>query len=183
MHDGLPDLFLRDFRGHEHLEGGRAERWRRWDSCFTQSFSYIHGGSVRLSPKSRYRQWLTHKLASWIDQFGTSGCVGCFRCITWCPVGIDITQEAPGAAPGAIHLWRRPEAFLAAAAPRGSTHLLGLADALALAAALGRLPKKLIVYGIEASRFGMGERPSPEVAAAVEELARRLARRLRLPRP
>lgn len=72
----------------------QAERWRRWDSCFTQNFSYIHGGSVRMSPKSRYRQWLTHKLASWIDQFGETGCVGCGRCITWCPAGIDITEEA-----------------------------------------------------------------------------------------
>lgn len=70
-----------------------AERWRRWDSCFTQNFSYIHGGSVRLSPKSRYRQWLTHKFAAWVDQFGTFGCVGCGRCITWCPAGIDITKE------------------------------------------------------------------------------------------
>ncbi|MFN3983829.1 MAG: 4Fe-4S dicluster domain-containing protein, partial [Caldilinea sp.] len=65
-----------------------------WDSCFTMDFSYIHGGSVRSSAKSRYRQWMTHKLATWYDQFGTSGCVGCGRCITWCPVGIDITEEA-----------------------------------------------------------------------------------------
>ena len=57
-------------------------------------FSYVHGGSVRSSPRSRYRQWMTHKLATWIDQFGTSGCVGCGRCITWCPVAIDITEEA-----------------------------------------------------------------------------------------
>jgi ferredoxin len=84
---------------------GRAERWRRWDSCFTLDFSYIHGGSVRRSARARYRQWLTHKLATWIDQFGTSGCVGCGRCITWCPVGIDITEEVRairgGDAPGA----------------------------------------------------------------------------------
>jgi len=76
------------------LSGDKAERWRRWDSCFSQEFSYIHGGSVRLSSMSRYRQWLTHKLASWNDQFGDPGCVGCGRCITWCPVGIDITEEA-----------------------------------------------------------------------------------------
>jgi ferredoxin len=75
------------------LGSAQAERWRQWDSCFTMDFSYIHGGSVRASPKARYRQWLTHKLATWIDQFGTSGCVGCGRCITWCPVGIDITEE------------------------------------------------------------------------------------------
>jgi len=88
-----PTCFCVTFEDTSDIAGHRAERWRYWDSCFTQSFSYIHGGSVRLSPKSRYRQWLTHKLASWIDQFGTSGCVGCGRCITWCPVGIDITEE------------------------------------------------------------------------------------------
>ncbi|WP_441287315.1 4Fe-4S dicluster domain-containing protein [Sorangium sp. KYC3313] len=71
-----------------------AERFRRWDSCFSLDHSYLHGGSVRASLRARYRQWLTHKLATWIDQFGTSGCVGCGRCITWCPVGIDITEEA-----------------------------------------------------------------------------------------
>ncbi|MCA9838816.1 MAG: 4Fe-4S dicluster domain-containing protein [Trueperaceae bacterium] len=75
------------------LTGDTAERVRRWDSCFTSDFSYIHGGSVRPSSKSRYRQWMTHKLASWQDQFGSLGCVGCGRCISWCPVGIDITAE------------------------------------------------------------------------------------------
>jgi ferredoxin len=76
------------------LTGAVSERTRVWDSCFTASFSYVHGGSVRATIRSRYRQWLTHKLATWFDQFGTSGCVGCGRCITWCPVGIDITEEA-----------------------------------------------------------------------------------------
>jgi ferredoxin len=76
------------------ISGTISERVRRWDSCFTLDFSYIHGGSVRNSARSRYRQWMTHKLAHWIDQFGSSGCVGCGRCITWCPVGIDITEEA-----------------------------------------------------------------------------------------
>ena len=64
------------------------------DTCFSLDHSYIHGGSVRTEPRSRYRQWMTHKLAHWIDQFGSSGCVGCGRCISWCPVGIDITEEA-----------------------------------------------------------------------------------------
>lgn len=89
-----PTCFCTTVEDRTDLEGNHAERWKRWDSCFTMEFSYIHGGSVRSSAKSRYRQWMTHKLATWIDQFGTSGCVGCGRCITWCPVGIDITEEA-----------------------------------------------------------------------------------------
>jgi ferredoxin len=73
---------------------GAAERHRRWDSCFSQEFSYIHGGFVRATIRARYRQWLVHKLATWVDQFGAFGCVGCGRCITWCPAGIDLTEEA-----------------------------------------------------------------------------------------
>jgi ferredoxin len=75
------------------LAGAEADRQRSWDSCFTLDHSYLHGGPVRTSTRSRYRQWMTHKLATWQDQFGTSGCVGCGRCIAWCPVGIDITEE------------------------------------------------------------------------------------------
>ncbi|GAA3771206.1 4Fe-4S dicluster domain-containing protein [Streptomyces coacervatus] len=75
------------------LTGDHTERWQRWDSCFDLDFSYLHGGPVRASARSRYRQWLTHKLSTWHDQFGTSGCVGCGRCIAWCPAGIDITEE------------------------------------------------------------------------------------------
>lgn len=88
-----PTCFCSTVEDVTDLTGDHAERWRRWDSCFTTDFSYIHGGSVRSTAKSRYRQWMTHKLATWIDQFGSSGCVGCGRCITWCPVGIDITEE------------------------------------------------------------------------------------------
>lgn len=88
-----PTCFCSTVEDVTDLTGDHTERWRRWDSCFTAGHSYIHGGSVRPTTESRYRQWMTHKLATWIDQFGTSGCVGCGRCITWCPVGIDITAE------------------------------------------------------------------------------------------
>ncbi|MCB9758365.1 MAG: 4Fe-4S dicluster domain-containing protein [Alphaproteobacteria bacterium] len=77
---------------------GDAERVRTWDSCFNLEFSYVHGGPVRATLAARYRQWLTHKLATWWDQFGASGCVGCGRCTTWCPAGIDIVEEALAAA-------------------------------------------------------------------------------------
>lgn len=88
-----PTCFCNTVEDVTDLKGEHAERWRRWDSCFTLDFSFVHGGSVRSSTRERYRQWMTHKLATWIDQFGTSGCVGCGRCITWCPVAIDITEE------------------------------------------------------------------------------------------
>ena len=89
-----PTCFCHSVEDSNSLSGDSAERWRRWDSCFTQDFSYMHGGTIRASVASRYRQWLCHKLITWADQFGTMGCVGCGRCITWCPVGIDIRQEA-----------------------------------------------------------------------------------------
>jgi ferredoxin len=88
-----PTCFCVAVEDGSDLAGTEAERRRRWDSCFTTEFSYVHGGSVRSSVAARYRQWLTHKHAAWHDQFGASGCVGCGRCITWCPAGIDITEE------------------------------------------------------------------------------------------
>ncbi|MGC8667842.1 MAG: 4Fe-4S dicluster domain-containing protein [Chthonomonadales bacterium] len=88
-----PTCFCATVEDATDLTGAEAERTRRWDSCFTAEFTYIVGGSLRYSPAARYRQWLVHKFAAWQDQFGTPGCVGCGRCITWCPVGIDLTQE------------------------------------------------------------------------------------------
>lgn len=75
------------------LDGDASIHEREWDSCFTAGHSYIHNKVIRDDTKKRYKQWLTHKLGTWWDQFDTSGCIGCGRCITWCPVGIDITEE------------------------------------------------------------------------------------------
>ncbi len=98
-----PTCFCTTVTDSTSLVDGTRERWRVWDSCFTGEFTHLEPGNVRESTKSRYRQWATHKLAAWWDQFGSSGCVGCGRCITWCPAGIDITAEVAAirAAPGA----------------------------------------------------------------------------------
>jgi ferredoxin len=88
-----PTCFCHDVVDDVNLSGTEATRTREWASCFSQEYSWAAGATVRDARSARYRQWLTHKFASWIDQYGTSGCVGCGRCITWCPVGIDVTEE------------------------------------------------------------------------------------------
>lgn len=90
-----PTCFCHAVEETPTLDHQQTAHVRLWDSCFTQEHGYIHGKNIRPTIKDRYRMWLTHKLASWIDQFGMSGCVGCGRCITWCPVGIDLTEELP----------------------------------------------------------------------------------------
>jgi sulfhydrogenase subunit beta (sulfur reductase) len=99
-----PTCFCTDMDDRVELDGHTARRERVWDTCFSLEYSHLGPGPARSSPRSRYRQWLTHKLGTWHDQFGESGCVGCGRCITWCPVGIDLTAEVDalasvGAAP------------------------------------------------------------------------------------
>jgi ferredoxin len=88
-----PTCFCHTVLDEQELDGNMSRRVRKWDSCFSLEHAHIHGMNFRPHVRDRYRQWLTHKLASWIDQFGSSGCVGCGRCLTWCPVGIDLTEE------------------------------------------------------------------------------------------
>jgi NAD(P)H-flavin reductase len=94
-----PTCFCTSVGAVSDLDGAVTQTERRWDSCFNGDFAKVAGGNFRPRRKDRYRQWLTHKFATWHDQFGTSGCVGCGRCITWCPVGIDVREELAAIAP------------------------------------------------------------------------------------
>lgn len=88
-----PTCFCWDTVDEMSLDGKTTRRERVWDSCFNPGYSYQAGGNTRPTIYSRYRQWLSHKLGTWKQQFGTFGCVGCGRCITWCPAEIDLTEE------------------------------------------------------------------------------------------
>jgi ferredoxin len=88
-----PTCFCHTVEEVPDLSAESSERFRLWDSCFNPEHAYIHGKNMRPTTRERYRMWMTHKLTTWHQQFGSSGCVGCGRCITWCPVGIDITEE------------------------------------------------------------------------------------------
>jgi hydrogenase maturation protease len=84
---------------------------------------------------------------------------------------IVIDAVSSGAVPGTVHrvdagAERLPQAF---AGP--STHTIGLADAIELGRALDRIPRRLVVYGIEGERFEEGEGLTPAVAEAIEEVA------------
>jgi len=88
-----PSCFCHSEKDLHALDGKSSEHIRLWDSCFSQEHGHIHGASIRTETSKQYRQWMTHKFSAWVEQYGSSGCVGCGRCISWCPVGIDVTEQ------------------------------------------------------------------------------------------
>ncbi len=77
----------------DEVKGSDGKRIRTWDSCmywlFTQETS---GHNPRTSQKQRWRQRLMHKFKYFVDNFDEIACVGCGRCVRYCPVNIDIRK-------------------------------------------------------------------------------------------
>ena len=122
-----PTCFCTSVTERSDMEGRTSVTERQWDSCFDVNFAKVAGGDFRARPRDRYRQWLTHKFSSWMDQFGSFGCVGCGRCITWCPVRIDVREELQAIAP-VIQPIERPVAVVPVAASPGSYSIARLAS-------------------------------------------------------
>jgi ferredoxin len=89
-----PTCFCYDTWDRAELDLSVIERIRRWDSCQDERFAEVHGGNFRSTREARLRQFVCHKLSYWVEQYGCFGCVGCGRCVTWCPTGIDLTEIA-----------------------------------------------------------------------------------------
>ncbi len=122
-----PTCFCTSVVEKSAMDGTSSTTERQWDSCFDVAFAKVAGGDFRARPRDRYRQWLTHKFSTWWDQFGSSGCVGCGRCITWCPVRIDVREELVAIAPPIAPVIR-PVAVEPVAASPGTYSIARLAS-------------------------------------------------------
>ncbi|MFC1926931.1 4Fe-4S dicluster domain-containing protein [Chloroflexota bacterium] len=86
-----PTCYCFDIR--DYPEGEKIERLRTWESCQSKGFTRIAGGHDPRADKGiRLRQRFAHKLLYFPQEFGPLACVGCGRCVTSCPVNIDIRE-------------------------------------------------------------------------------------------
>ncbi|MBN2254611.1 MAG: 4Fe-4S dicluster domain-containing protein [Deltaproteobacteria bacterium] len=77
----------------DQVKGADGKRIRAWDSCMYWLFTIeTSGHNPRTSQKQRWRQRLLHKFRYFVDNFGAIACVGCGRCVMYCPVNIDIRK-------------------------------------------------------------------------------------------
>ena len=79
-----------------------------------------------------------------------------------------------GSPPGMVHRIDASSGPIPATLSAASTHTLGVGEAIELGRALGRLPARLVLYGIEAESIAAGEELTPAVAQAVDEAVERL---------
>ncbi|MEK7742105.1 MAG: 4Fe-4S dicluster domain-containing protein, partial [Nitrospirota bacterium] len=86
-----PTCFCYDLRDEMSMDLKTVTRYRCFDACQDIRFAEVHGGNFRQRRAARLRQFVTHKLDQ-TNQYGVFGTVGCGRCITWCPTGIDLTE-------------------------------------------------------------------------------------------
>ena len=89
-----PTCYCYNVRDNTSFDLKSAIRSRYWDSCQELHFARVHQGNFRSSREARLRQFVTHKLATWVEQYSCFGCIGCGRCMSWCPTGIDLTEMA-----------------------------------------------------------------------------------------
>ena len=86
-------------------------------------------------------------------------------------LAIIVDATSSGARPGTLHRIEVGRDTVPRELGSASTHALGLADTLALASAVDRLPPRVVIVGIEAGRFATGGPPDPAVRSAVEHAA------------
>ena len=73
--------------------GNGVIRYRCWDSCMYSEFTRMAHGNNRLTQKERFRQRFMHKLVYYPENNdGMFSCVGCGRCISKCPISMNIVK-------------------------------------------------------------------------------------------
>ncbi|MEM4513481.1 MAG: 4Fe-4S dicluster domain-containing protein [Ignisphaera sp.] len=86
-----PTCFCLEFED-EIVDERYAKRVAKWIGCLTYTYGQVAGGHFRPQLYMRYRHFVLHKFLFYPKQIGLLGCVGCGRCITWCPLGVDLRK-------------------------------------------------------------------------------------------
>ena len=166
-----PTCFCTSVTMTSDLDGRSTDLDRQWDSCFTGNFAKVAGGNFRARRQDRYRQWLTHKFATWFDQFGTAGCVGCGRCITWCPVGIDVREELSIIAPP-YQASTRPPVVAGSPGAYSPATVRSIVPVTADTSTLHLVPDQRGLLAVHPGQFVMVEQPGfPPLPISVSRVA------------